>query len=79
VAKFPVDAPQDRVLRALRALGFVMVRQGNHLALARTEADGTTTPLTLPGHRVLKGSTLRTALTQSGISRNDFLRAYEKT
>jgi hypothetical protein len=25
--KFPVDAPKEKVLRALRALGFTMVRQ----------------------------------------------------
>ncbi|MGB8355670.1 MAG: hypothetical protein WCD79_17355 [Chthoniobacteraceae bacterium] len=29
-------------------------------------------PLTLPGHRTIKGSTLRTILTQSGIFRDDF-------
>jgi hypothetical protein len=40
--------------------------------------DGTATPLTLPNHRTIKGSTLRTICTQSGIPRNEFLRAYEK-
>jgi hypothetical protein len=25
--KFPVDAPKDKVLRTLRALGFTMVRE----------------------------------------------------
>ncbi len=78
VAKFPVDAPSDRVLRALHALGFAVVRRGNHISLARTEPDGIQTPMTLPGHRTIKGSTLRTVLTQSGIAREDFLRAYEQ-
>jgi predicted RNA binding protein YcfA (HicA-like mRNA interferase family) len=78
VAKFPVDAPLDRVLRAMSLLGFQVVRPGNHISLVRNEADGTRTPLTLPGHRTLKASTLRTILTQSGISREDFLRAYEE-
>ena len=78
MAKFPVDAPQDRVLRTLQALGFEVIRTGNHLALARTEPDGTVTPMTLPGHRTIKGSTLRTALTQSGIARDDFIQAYQR-
>jgi predicted RNA binding protein YcfA (HicA-like mRNA interferase family) len=78
VAKFPVDAPFNRVLRALQALGFEVVRTGNHIALARTEPDGTITPMTLPGHRIIKGSTLRTVLNQSGISRDDFIQAYQQ-
>lgn len=77
--KFPVDAPTDRVLRALRELGFEVVRRGNHVSLARAGADGTVTPMTLPGHRVIKASTLRTALHQSGVTREDFLRAYERS
>jgi len=77
--RFPVDAPRDKVLKAFDILGFVLVREGNHLALARANEDGTQTPLTLPNHRVIKGSTLRTVLTQSGISRDDFLAAYDKT
>lgn len=79
MAKFPIDAPAERVLLALQALGFAVIRRGNHISLARVEADGRTTPMTLPGHRTMKASTLRTALTQSGISRDDFLRAYEQT
>jgi predicted RNA binding protein YcfA (HicA-like mRNA interferase family) len=77
--KFPVDAPIERVIKALQMLGFHLVREGNHIAMDRENPDGTRTPLTIPNHRRIKGSTLRTILTQSGIPREDFLNAYEAT
>ncbi len=76
--RFPVDAPREKVIKALALLGFRLVREGNHLALLRENADGSRTPLTLPNHKVIKGSTLRTVLTQSGISRDEFLAAYDQ-
>ena len=74
--KFPVDAALQDVIKALQLLGFEMVREGNHIAMCRTNADGSKTPLTIPHHPRLKSSTLRAILTQSGISREDFLRVY---
>ena len=74
--KFPIDAPNRRVVKALQALGFRLVREGNHIAMERRNDDGTSTPLTMPSHPTLKSSTLRTILTQAGIQRNDFLNAY---
>ena len=78
MSKFPVDAPIGRVVSALQHLGFTLVREGNHFSMLRQNPDGTNTPLTIPNHPTLKRSTLRTALTQAGISREAFLRAYEE-
>jgi predicted RNA binding protein YcfA (HicA-like mRNA interferase family) len=75
--KFPVDAPLDRVICSLQRLGFVVIRSGNHISLVRQNADGSRTPITIPAHRTIKASTLRTALSLSSIPREDFLAAYE--
>jgi len=59
-------------------LGFEIVREHEHIAMIRRNVDGTTTPLTMPSHPRIKSSTLRAICKQSGIDRNEFLRAYER-
>jgi predicted RNA binding protein YcfA (HicA-like mRNA interferase family) len=77
MGKFPKDAPRTRVVAALEALGFQIVREREHIAMVRENADGTKTPLTLPNHQTIKSSTLRTICRQSLITRDDFLKAYD--
>jgi len=77
--KFPVDAPKQKVIKALGLLGFRLIREKEHIAMERINPDGTKTLLTMPNHPHIKSSTLRTICTQTGISRNDFLDAYERS
>jgi predicted RNA binding protein YcfA (HicA-like mRNA interferase family) len=78
MVKFPIDAPIEQVIATFERLGFRVVRTGNHISMVRDNPDGTRAPLTLPNHRRLKSSTLRTALTRAGIPRDEFLYAYEQ-
>ncbi len=74
--RFPVDAPKAKVIKTLESLGFRLVREQEHIAMVRENADGTRIPLTMPNHSRIKGSTLRTICTQAGIPREEFIEAF---
>jgi len=63
----------------LELLGLELIRDREHIQMRRREPNGTVTPLTMPAHRLIKGSTLRMICTQSGIGRNEFLTAFDRT
>ncbi len=77
--KWPNDAHQRKVVRAFEMLGFIIIRDGVHISMERENADGTKTPLTLPNHKIVKGPTLRKICTQSKVSREEFLTAYNQS
>jgi len=78
MSRFPHDAPKKKVLKALESLGFHIIREKEHLSMERANTDGTKTPLTMPNHPTIKASTLRIICTQSGISREEFLKVYSR-
>jgi len=50
MAKFPVDAPKRKVVKALKILGFQPVREKEHISMMRENPDGIKTPMTMPNH-----------------------------
>ena len=77
--KFPKDIPKEKVIKILNRLGFEIVREANHIAMIKENIDGSRTPLTMPNHKKIKGSTLRTIINQAGITREEFLDVFEGT
>jgi hypothetical protein len=43
MAKFPVDAPKQKVIKALGFLGFQIVREREHISMLRENSDGSKT------------------------------------
>ena len=76
--KFPVDAPKKKVVKALEILGFQIVREKEHISMVRDKPEGNKITLTMPNHAKIKASTLRTICSQSGITRDEFLKAYKE-
>ena len=76
MTKFPRDVPKRKVIKALEALGFETIREGNHISMRRINPDGSKTPLTMPNHEEIKGSTLLIILRQAGITKEEFIEVF---
>jgi predicted RNA binding protein YcfA (HicA-like mRNA interferase family) len=68
--------PKRKVIKALEALGFEIIREGNHISMIRINPDGSKTPLTMPKHEEIKSSTLLIILRQAGITREEFIEVF---
>jgi len=76
--RFPHDVPKAEVIKTFEILGFHIVREREHISMVKENPDGTRTPMTIPNHPRIKGSTLRTVCARAGIARNDFLKACDQ-
>jgi hypothetical protein len=76
--KILVEKHAGGIVKVLESRSFRLVCEHEHISMVRDNEDGTQTPLTMPNHRRIKGSTLRAICTQAGIPRNDFRRAYRQ-
>ena len=76
MTRFPRDAPKLKVIKALEALRFEVIREGNHISMSRINPDGSKTSLTLSNHEEIKGSTLLMILRQAGIARDEFVEVF---
>jgi predicted RNA binding protein YcfA (HicA-like mRNA interferase family) len=67
--KLPRDLSGPEVVKALRRLGFVVVRQdGSHIRMVKTSVA-----VTVPNHRSIVPKTLRSIMRQAQISVEELL------
>jgi len=66
------------MIKAREALGFKVIREGDHISMSRINPDGSRTPLTLPNHKEIKGSTLLLILRQAGLKKEEFIEAFHE-
>lgn len=75
---FPDVSPKERVIKALEGLGYRVIRQGSHIAMSYFTASGIQFPLTIPDQIAYNASTMRAIISRAGISKQDYLEAYQK-
>ena len=73
------EAPRQPGAATPPDLSLEMVLLQGGRSMLRENQDGTKTPLTIPNHKTLKSSTLRTICRQSAIARDDFLKAFDES
>ena len=70
--KFPVDAPKQKVIKALSKLRYVLDHQtGSHIILRNK--DPPHRRLTIPNHKEIAKGTLRAIIKQAGLTREGFM------
>ena len=69
--KLPRDVSGGEAVRALRRLGFAVVRQeGSHIRMSKAAVR-----ITVPNHKTIRPKTLQSVLRQAGVSVEEFIDA----
>lgn len=76
--KIPETASKEKVIHTLENLGYRLVRQGTHISMSCFTAGGMQIPLTIPDNPVYKESTLRMIISRAGITKQEFLEAFNR-
>jgi predicted RNA binding protein YcfA (HicA-like mRNA interferase family) len=76
ISGLPDLSPRERVVSALETLGYQVVRQGNHIALAHYTNTGRQYPLTIPDQTSYKSSAIQAILNSAGIPLKEYMAAY---
>jgi predicted RNA binding protein YcfA (HicA-like mRNA interferase family) len=67
--KLPRDVSGSEAVRALRRLGFVVMRQeGSHIRMGKGAVR-----ITVPNHKTILPKTLQSVLRQAGLSKEEFI------
>jgi predicted RNA binding protein YcfA (HicA-like mRNA interferase family) len=72
----PELSPRERVVSALETLGYHVIRQGSHIALAHYTNTGRQYPLTIPDQTSYQASAIQSILNTAGIPLKEYLDAY---
>ncbi|MGV8120126.1 MAG: type II toxin-antitoxin system HicA family toxin [Candidatus Xenobiia bacterium LiM19] len=63
----PTDISSQRLIRALKKAGFIVVRKGKHISLYKNDRI-----VIVPRHKRIKRETLRGIIEDAGLSDEDF-------
>ena len=76
MTKFPRDVPKLKVDKGPGSSGIRDDPRKKSLLHERINPDGSKTPLTMPNHEEIEGSTLLIILRQAGITREEFIEVF---
>jgi len=72
--KMPKDVPLKYVVKTFTSFGFEVDRETPHVIMKNKAGKS----ITLPNHKQMKSTTLRKAIGEAGLDRDEFLKRLQK-